>query len=582
MRLRYVLLLLVLACQLAFTQDLKKEVVIPGLGAKLDDYMRRLSAFDCSGSVLVEYKGQIILNKGYGYANRARHIKIHPETVFEIGSLGKQFTATQIMLLVRAGKIHLDDSVGAYFSDSPEWLKEVTVRNLLNHTGGIPNVFGYKEVVKKDDMLKRIFEGQPKFAPGEQFEYSNEGYVLLACIVEKVTGRQFDDEEHDDVFAPAGLTSTGFIGERMARVKPDRIAFGYDDAGVTYDLQKADWNDYTGIGNGNVTSDLPDLYRWFKTIFESDFLTDEEKAQMFKPVMPLEKPDGKWFSSEYGFGWFIQTLPDGKLRIQHGGDGYGFGSQFTWYPKEQLLVIALCNTRHDIFPDVVRSGRVMSQIILGEDHVEPPAIKNMPAEFWNPLLGSYRLENGDKLIIYRHGDNVMIGADGQGAASLLDQEPADERAQVEAQEIVNKSSIPKLFARDKDFWKKLHANGAFVDGVNQEIADYGKKLGKPLGARSLGTYEGGFADYASIWEVQFERGTLPYKVSWNTNAIRATWTDSPPYSAQTPLQMGTDGQLVGWNLCTKRGFSIKIDGDQLTIHGPNGNGVAVKIPMARK
>jgi CubicO group peptidase (beta-lactamase class C family) len=576
MRFRYLLLLPLLAGH-AFAQDLSKEIVVPGMGAKLDDYMERLSAFDYSGTVLVQYKGQIILNKGYGYADRAHHIRNRPDTVFEIGSLAKQFTATEIMLLVRAGKVHLDDSVGLYLTEAPDWLKKVTVRNLLNHTGGIPNEFGYKEVVKKDEMLKRIYADQPKFAPGEKFQYSNEGFVLLACIIEKVTGRDFDNVAHDDLFVPAGMMSTGFLGERMAHVNPRRLALGYDDAGVTYNLRKADWDDYSGVGCGNLTTDLPDLFRWYETIFQRGFLTDQEKSQMFKPALPLDKPVATWFSGSYGFGWFIQPQPDGKMRIQHGGDGYGFGSQFTWYPHEQLLVLALCNTRHDVFPDIIRGGRAMSQIILGEDHAEPPAVRKVPA-VWSPLLGSYRLDTGDVVTIYRNGENVMIGADGQAAASLLDQEPADELAQVQAQELVNKASIPRLFARDKEFWKKLQANGAFVDGVNDEITAYGKKLGKPLGARSLGTYEGGFADFASIWDIQFEKGTLPYKISWNANAIRATWTDSPPLASPIPLQVGQDGNLVGWNLCTKRGFTIKAIGNRLEIERPNAKGVGTRMP----
>jgi CubicO group peptidase (beta-lactamase class C family) len=563
-------------------QHVSKEVVVPGLGAKLDNYMRRLSSFDYSGSCLVESKGQIILDKGYGYANREKHIPIKPDTLFEIGSLGKQFTATEILLLIRQGKLHLNDSLGVYFPDAPDWLKKVEIRNLLTHTGGIPSVFGFQEVVGKDEMLKRIFAGQPKFAPGEQFEYSNEGFTLLAAIVEKITERKFQDVITDDLFKPAGMTSTGFLGMHVAPVPAKRFALGYDEAGVTFDPLHTDSENWTGIGCGDITSDLIDLHKWFHTIFETDFLTKEEKEEMFTPVKPSDKPSASWFTSDYGFGWFVQTLPNGHKRIQHGGDGYGFGSVFAWYPDDQFLVITLCNTRHDIFPDEVRGGRVLAQINFGDDHVEPPAVVNASNAYWNRFLGTYRTDAGDKLTIYRRGDQVMIGADGEEACELLDQPSADEKAKIEAQEITNKATIPKLFAKDYAFMEKLHARKPFVDGVNDEIATYGKKLGKPLGARSLGTYEGGFADFATVWELQFEKGTLPYKITWNENAIQGTWNGAPYlYSAPTPLQLGTDGKLVGWNLITKRGFSIAVSGDKLTVSGPNVQGTATRIPTSQ-
>lgn len=577
MRGRYAILFALLPCT-AFCSDPTKEVVAPGLGAKLDNYLRRLEAFDYSGAMLVEYKGQIILNKGYGYANRERKIANRPDTIFDVGSLAKQFTATEILLLERAGKLKTTDTLGTYLTDAPERLRNVTIQQLLTHTGGIPSVIGFKEELKREEVLKRIWEGEPAFPAGSQFDYSNEGYILLANIVQVASGRSYNDVLREFLFDKVGMKSTGSWGKAAPRAPSSRFALGYDDAGVTFDIQKANGDNWADKGGGQITSNLPDLYHWAKAIFNSDFLTTDERARMFKPVKPLDKPIPAWFSSEYGYGWFVQTLPDGRLRIQHGGDSFGFGCEVAWYPADQLLMISLCNTRHDVFPDHVRADRIVPQIIFGEAHDEPPMVATASRDL-KRYVGTYRLDTGDKLIIYDRGDRIMAGADGQSAASLLDQAPKEQRETIEGQEKVYKVSIGKLFARDYEFWKKLDARKPFVDGVNDEIAKYGKDLGKPLGGRSLGTYQGGFVDYASIWEVQFERGALPYKIEWTKEGIAATWEFSPPYAAPTPLAIGPNGELVGWNLYTKRGFTITIKGDRLDLEGPNGKGTAHKVPL---
>lgn len=156
-------------------------------------------------SLAVVKDGHIILARGYGHANVEHQVPVKPETIFQSGSVGKQFTATAVMMLVEEGKIDLDDKVGKYLGDVPEGWKNITVRNLLTHTAGMtdyPAGFDYRRDYTEDELLKQAQAIPLAFQPGEKWQYSNLGYVTLGILIHKVTGKFYGDFLQERIFKP--------------------------------------------------------------------------------------------------------------------------------------------------------------------------------------------------------------------------------------------------------------------------------------------------------------------------------------------------------------------------------------------
>ena len=180
-------------------------------------------------AVAIVSKGTVMMAKGYGEANVEHHVAVTPETVFESGSVGKQFTSTAVMLLVEDGKIGLEDPITKYFPDAPASWAGITVRHLLTHTSGIPDyttdAMDYRKDYTEDDIEKIAFGLKPEFPPGSRWNYSNTGYVLLGIIIHKASGKFYGDVLRDRVFQPLGMKSARIISE--ADIVPHRAA-GYD------------------------------------------------------------------------------------------------------------------------------------------------------------------------------------------------------------------------------------------------------------------------------------------------------------------------------------------------------------------
>ncbi len=167
-------------------------------------------------SLAVIKNGQVILSKGYGFANIEHQVPVKAETVFQSGSVAKQFTATAVMLLVEEGKLSLDDNISKYFPDTPENWKNITVRHLLTHTSGMtdyPPDFNLRRDYSEEELLTLIKSHPLAFQPGEQWSYSNLGYVTLGILIRKVTGKFYGDFLAERIFTPLGMTTARVISE---------------------------------------------------------------------------------------------------------------------------------------------------------------------------------------------------------------------------------------------------------------------------------------------------------------------------------------------------------------------------------
>jgi CubicO group peptidase (beta-lactamase class C family) len=290
-------------------------------------------------SLLVSRGGQIIRAQGYGMANVELQVPVKPETIFQSGSVGKQFTATAIMMLVEEGKIGLDDPLTKYFSDAPAAWKQVTIRELLSHTAGFtdyPKSFDMRKDYTEAQLLK-IVEGIPlAYPPGTNWSYSNLGFLTLGIVIHKVTGEFYGDFLQQRIFQPLGMSSTRIISE--ADIVPNRSA-GYRL--VNGELKNQEWVSPTvnTTADGALYFSILDLAKWDAALYTEKLLKRSSLDQMWT-VAKLK--NGKPNSGDYGFGWFIETR-NGHHVVELEGAWQGFETQISRYVDDKLTVVVLTN-----------------------------------------------------------------------------------------------------------------------------------------------------------------------------------------------------------------------------------------------
>ena len=310
------------------------EVVGGELGATIDGYLATLVDRGFSGTVLLSRNGEVVLHKAYGLADAERRTPLTTETVFDIGSLTKQFTAAAIMKLEMAGKLNTNDSITRHLPDVPADKAAITLHQLLTHTAGLPmNSGGDYAVSRRDETVRRILDAPLQTPPGEAFSYSNPGYSLLAAIVERVSGDRYEAFLRTQLFEPAGMHATGY---RLAKWDSTRLARGYmddRDQGTPLDHQWADAGPYWNLfGNGGMLSTTSDLYRWAQALKGERILTSAGKEKLFTPAL-----------KNYAYGWRVAETAHGK-HISHGGDSEnGFSANCNIYPDKDAVVIVLTN-----------------------------------------------------------------------------------------------------------------------------------------------------------------------------------------------------------------------------------------------
>lgn len=303
-------------------------------------------------AVAVVRRGEVALAKGYGEANVELHDPVTPDTVFQTGSVGKQFTAAAVMVLVDEGKLSLDDPVTKFWPDAGPWWRPVTVRHLLTHTSGMPNFEpGVTIDLRKDytdeEFARMALALKPDFAPGSRWGYSNPGYVLLGCLVGEVTGRHYGELLRERLFCPLGMTTARVISE--ADVVPNRAA-GYRLAGGL--LKNQEWTSpsVNSTGDGALYVTLRDMIAWDAGVRRGAVLKPESWKATFTPA---RLNSGKDYP--YGFGWFVDR-ERGQLRHHHGGAWQGFKTYISRYMDDDLTVILLTNQGQadpDVFADAI-------------------------------------------------------------------------------------------------------------------------------------------------------------------------------------------------------------------------------------
>src|SRR5215471_1411873 len=310
-------------------------------------------------AVLVKSHGQVLVETGYGVRDMRTLTPNSPDTDFRLASFTKQFTAMAVMLLVHDGKLHYDDRLTDIFPEFPAYGKPITVRNLLNHSSGLPD---YEDILMKqypdtppekipqilDAGVLKLLEQQAsgKFPPGSKWEYSNSGYATLAMIVEKVSGKPFGQFLHDRIFAPLHMDYT-LAYEKGKNEVPNR-AFGHTKE--TNGWKETDQSPTSAVlGDGGIYTSIDDLAKWDGALRERTLLGEAEMKPALTPVHVADgPPTSEGRNVSYGFGWFLDPYK-GHKRMSHDGETIGFRTTVQRFPDDQLTVIVLAN-RTDVDP----------------------------------------------------------------------------------------------------------------------------------------------------------------------------------------------------------------------------------------
>jgi CubicO group peptidase (beta-lactamase class C family) len=326
---------------------------------QIDAVFSSLKSSNAPGAaVLVVHNGKSVFRREYGITDLRTMHPIDAKTNFRLASFTKQFTAAAIILLARDGKLHYDDHLTDFFPEFPVYGKSITVRNLLNHTSGLPD---YEDLLMKlypntpeekvpqilDAGVLRLLEQQNtgKFAPGSKWEYSNSGYAVLAMIVEKVSGKSFGQFLRERIFIPLKMKNT-LAYEKGKNEVPHR-AYGHSkNDGAWHETDQSPTS--AVLGDGGIYSSIDDLAKWDRALREHTLLSEEEMRPALSPVQPADGPakfpDGRAVS--YGFGWFVDPYR-GHKRMWHDGETIGFRTTVQRFSDDRLTIIVLAN-RTDI------------------------------------------------------------------------------------------------------------------------------------------------------------------------------------------------------------------------------------------
>lgn len=290
-------------------------------------------------ALLVSRDGKPVRAQGYGFSNVELQVPVKPETVFQSGSVGKQFTATAVMMLVEEGKLNLEDPLTKFFPGAPASWKQVTVRELLSHTGGFtdyPKTFNFRKDYTEAEILK-IVEGIPlAYPPGTKWSYANLGYATLGILIHKVTGKFYGDFLQEHIFKPLDMNTARIISE--ADIIPNRAA-GYRL--VKGELKNQEWvaPGINTTADGSLYFSINDLAKWDAALYTEKLLKRSSLEQMWT-VANLK--NGRPNPDHYGFGWSIEEKKGHKV-IGHGGSWQGFKTHISRYVDDKLTVVVLIN-----------------------------------------------------------------------------------------------------------------------------------------------------------------------------------------------------------------------------------------------
>ena len=325
-------------------------------------------------SLAIIHNGRIIKAQGYGFANLELKARATKDTVYELGSNTKQFTAAAIMMLMEDGKVRLEDTITKYFPEAPEMWRAITIRHLVTHTSGIQNhvavphwldVFrtnlAFETAPPRDELLKMFFKLPLEFQPGETWAYDNTGYYLLGIIIEKASGKSYWQFLDERIFKPLGMNAT-----RSTDPQPivRNRASGYEWKNDHFENRPI-LLPPIAFSAGSLLSTVEDMVKWDAALSSEKLLTKISLSQIWTATPTNDGPDAPF---NYGFGWFVDSYHSHRL-VQHSGGTPGFSSVIYRFIDDKLTIVILTN----------HSDMMMDELAIDIAGMYLPALKRPDA-----------------------------------------------------------------------------------------------------------------------------------------------------------------------------------------------------------
>lgn len=339
--------LLLVSCENIKQKTFHERTVVSSnsnIKTKLTKYMDNYSKKnEFSGTILITKDDEVLLNKGYGIADYNKRLQNKPQTIFEIASLTKQFTAAGILMLQEEKLLDVYDTLDKYIPDYPNG-NNITIYNLLTHTSGIPEYLDYADSIYTENRnlkydpneLIDLFKNEPfNFNASTSFEYSNSNYILLGYIIEKVSNMSYEDFIKNNIIVPLNLTSTGFLNSET-NSKNKSIGYYFINKYSNEHPEAPKTEGLMSYAAGEIYSNSQDLQKWESALFSEKIISKESLNQMLTPYL-----------NNYGYGWFIYENADGDKVAYHSGNLPGYSSFVEKNLNKNYLIIILCNENID-------------------------------------------------------------------------------------------------------------------------------------------------------------------------------------------------------------------------------------------
>src|SRR5216683_218 len=388
------------------TAEEKKTVAV-------DEIFVDLTKAGSPGCALGVYRdGKMVYSKGYGLANLEENVPVTPQSVFDIGSTSKQFTAASILLLEKQGKLSINDDVRKYIPELPEYGQKVTILHLLNHTSGLRDYLTLMDLagmhidgVTTDEDALQIISRQKalNFAPGSGWLYSNTGFFLLSVIVKRVSGKTLREFAGENIFTPLAMTHTQFRDDHTSLIANRALAYDAKEKSAGYRL---DVSYFEQTGDGAVHTSVEDLLKWDENFYSGqiggkDFLTEIQEQGKLNTGKVLD----------YAKGLFIQDYR-GLHTVSHGGSWGGYRAELLRFPEQHFSVACLCNLGSarpsnrahrvaDVYlASLMKPKDTNKETLEKQAKVQTPVsltaeqLRSYQGDYWSDELGvAYRLGN---------------------------------------------------------------------------------------------------------------------------------------------------------------------------------------------
>lgn len=501
------------------TQNQAESTQISTIGKNIDQYLTGMETIGFSGAIVVAYKDQIVLQKGYGFADREQNIPFTSRTVQSNGSNTKQFTGAAILLLESRNQLSVMDSLPIYFENVPKDKQQITLHQLLTHSSGLLQGVGYdEEPIEFEPFFKRLMAEPLEFEPGASYNYSNAGYSLLAKIVEDLSGVNYETFIYENLLNPSGMMESGYIKPSW---KTENMAIGYQKGEQWGKVYKNGWIEdgpsWHLRGNGGLHTTAEDMYKWFATV-KGDGVLDKKVVEKWTKGYVTENNG----YSKYGYG-LVSYIDDkwGQV-ITHAGSNSIFTSHFYWLPERDFFFYIHGN--NSIFP-VYNFKENVLRAAFDENFDFPPIVKTSTinnASGTKQKEGTYHSTFGS---IELMADDIRFIAkpNGQGMLDLMFKHNERQIEKFAALNAKMKDAMYKLEMGNKNPFEDICASQEESKKVTQSFQNRIIQMRRNLESLNvIGTFENSpdsylhqYGPYTTFVHARFENWNQYWNLVWN-------------------------------------------------------------------